>query len=86
VSYGQLRRAVIARALVNQPWLLLLDEPCTGLDPSSRREILALIEQVARGGVQILLATHHAEDLIPSIDRVARLARGRLTIRSVRGS
>lgn len=82
VSYGQLRRAVIARALVNDPWLLLLDEPCTGLDPSARREILALIEQVARGGVQIVLATHHAEDFIPSIGRVARLARGRLTIRA----
>jgi molybdate transport system ATP-binding protein len=86
VSYGQLRRAVIARALVNDPWLLLLDEPCTGLDPIARREILALIEQVALSGVQIVLATHHAEDLIASIDRVARLARGRLTIRSGRGS
>ena len=86
VSYGQLRRAVIARALVNEPWLLLLDEPCTGLDPSARREILALIEQVARNGVQIVLATHHAEDLIPSIEHVARLARGRLAIRSGRDS
>jgi molybdate transport system ATP-binding protein len=80
VSYGQLRRALIARALVHDPWLLLLDEPCTGLDPPARRDILALLERVARAGVQIILATHHAEDLIPSIDCVARLARGRLTV------
>jgi molybdate transport system ATP-binding protein len=80
VSYGQLRRALIARALVHDPWLLLLDEPCTGLDPPARREILALLERIARDGVQIVLATHHAEDLIPSINRVARLARGRLTV------
>jgi molybdate transport system ATP-binding protein len=80
VSYGQLRRALIARALVHDPWLLLLDEPCTGLDPAGRREILALLERIAGEGVQIILATHHAEDLIPSIDCVARLARGRLTV------
>ncbi|HZF17837.1 MAG TPA: ATP-binding cassette domain-containing protein [Steroidobacteraceae bacterium] len=80
VSYGQLRRALIARALVHDPWLLLLDEPCTGLDPAGRRETLTLLERTAGEGVQIILATHHAEDLIPSIDRVARLGRGRLTV------
>ena len=80
VSYGELRRALIARALVNDPWLLLLDEPCTGLDASARRETLARLESIAQAGVQIILATHHTEDFIPSIGRVARLARGRLTV------
>jgi molybdate transport system ATP-binding protein len=80
VSYGQLRRAMIARALVNDPWLLLLDEPCTGLDPAARLEILALLERLARDGVQIILATHHDEDLVPAIDHVATLARGRLSV------
>ena len=80
VSYGELRRTLIARALVNDPWLLLLDEPCTGLDASARRETLARLESIAQAGVQIILATHHTEDFIPSIGRVARLARGRLTV------
>ena len=78
MSYGELRRAMLARALINDPWLMLLDEPCTGLDPSARGIILAELESVARAGVQIVLATHHPEDLIPSINRVAKLARGRL--------
>jgi len=80
VSYGELRRALIARALVNDPWLLLLDEPCTGLDPAGRAGILALLDEVARGGVQVILATHHDEDLFPAINRIARLARGRLQV------
>jgi molybdate transport system ATP-binding protein len=80
VSYGELRRALIARALVNDPWLLLLDEPCTGLDPQARAAILALLDGVARGGVQVILATHHAQDLFPAINRTARLARGRLRV------
>ncbi len=80
VSYGELRRALIARALVNDPWLLLLDEPCTGLDASARVEILTHLQSVAEAGVQIILATHHTQDFIPSIGRVARLARGRLVV------
>jgi molybdate transport system ATP-binding protein len=80
VSYGELRRALIARALVNDPWLLLLDEPCTGLDPAGRAEILSLLDAIARAGVQIILATHHREDVLPSINRLARLAGGRLRI------
>jgi molybdate transport system ATP-binding protein len=80
VSYGELRRALIARALVNDPWLLLLDEPCTGLDVSARGEMLTHLERVAQGGVQIILATHHMQDFIPSIGRIARLARGRLVV------
>jgi ABC-type molybdenum transport system ATPase subunit/photorepair protein PhrA len=80
VSYGELRRALIARALVNDPWLLLLDEPCTGLDVSARAEMLTHLENVAQAGVQIILATHHVQDFIPSIGRVARLARGRLVV------
>ena len=80
VSYGELRRALIARALVNDPWLLLLDEPCTGLDPRARAAILEMLDEIANDGVQIVLATHHTQDFIPSINRVATLARGQMTV------
>ena len=48
--YGQMRLALIARAMVNEPELLLLDEPCTGLDGDVREHVLALIERLARSG------------------------------------
>lgn len=76
VSYGQLRLALIARAMVNQPELLLLDEPCTGLDPLVREQILALLERLARAGTQIVMAVHDREDIIPSIRHVLRIKRG----------
>ncbi|HLS81884.1 MAG TPA: ATP-binding cassette domain-containing protein [Steroidobacter sp.] len=75
VSYGQLRLALIARALVNDPELLLLDEPCSGLDAEVRGRVLTLIETLARRGVQIVIAVHDAEDIPPSVSRVLKIAR-----------
>jgi molybdate transport system ATP-binding protein len=76
VSYGQLRLALIARAMVNQPELLLLDEPCTGLDQDLREQILVLLERLARRGTQIVMAVHDREDIIPSIKHVLRIRKG----------
>lgn len=76
VSYGQLRLALIARAMVNEPELLLLDEPCTGLDADVREQILKLLERLARKGTQIVMAVHDREDIIPSIRHVLRIQRG----------
>jgi molybdate transport system ATP-binding protein len=80
LSYGQMRRVLLARAMVNDPALLLLDEPCTGLDTATRAVVLAHLERLARDGVRIVMATHHAADLIPSINRICQLRGGTVTV------
>jgi molybdate transport system ATP-binding protein len=67
VSYGQLRLALLARALVNEPELLLLDEPCTGLDADLRSHVLNLLQQLTQRGVQLVMAVHTAKDLVPAV-------------------
>ncbi|MBG3878586.1 AAA family ATPase, partial [Desulfovibrio oxamicus] len=76
---------LLARALAGAPDLLLLDEPCSGLDPTSRAAFLALLGQLARAGVQMVLVTHHEGDLIPEISHVLRLVDGRVTRCGPRG-
>ena len=63
LSYGQLRRALIARALTGGARILLLDEPLTGLDPRQRAVVKGLLEKLMRRRVTIVIAVHHAEDL-----------------------
>ncbi|HET9597138.1 MAG TPA: ATP-binding cassette domain-containing protein [Anaeromyxobacteraceae bacterium] len=77
LSYGELRRVLLARALVRDPDLLVLDEPCDGLDPESRQALLEAVERLGRAGRQVVLVTHHLEDLVPSITHVLALERGR---------
>ena len=76
VSYGQLRLALIARAMVLYPELLLLDEPFTGLDADLHDHVLALVDQLAQGGTQIVMAVHHAADVIPSVNRELQILPG----------
>jgi molybdate transport system ATP-binding protein len=73
VSYGQMRLALLARAMVNDPELLLLDEPCTGLDGDVRARVLHEIERLARGGTQIVMAVHDVEDIVPAVRHVLQL-------------
>jgi ABC-type molybdenum transport system ATPase subunit/photorepair protein PhrA len=77
VSYGQMRLALLARAMANDPELLLLDEPCTGLDGDMREYVLREIERLARNGTQIVMAVHDAADIVPSVKNVLRLRRGK---------
>ena len=63
LSYGQLRRALIARALAADPQILLLDEPLTGLDAKQRAAMKGFLESLMRGGVSLVIAVHHVEDL-----------------------
>jgi molybdate transport system ATP-binding protein len=73
VSYGQLRLALIARAMVNEPELLLLDEPCTGLDGDVRAAVLEMVQRLATSGVQIVMAVHDPEDIVPAIGHVLEI-------------
>jgi molybdate transport system ATP-binding protein len=77
MSYGQSRKFLIARALVHNPELLILDEACNGLDIPSRKELLALIENLVRTTpMRIIMVTHHMEELIPCISHVLLLKNG----------
>jgi molybdate transport system ATP-binding protein len=84
VSYGELRKLLLARALVRDPELLVLDEPCDGLDPESRATFLDGVDALCRSGAQVVLVTHHEEDLVPAIDHVLELSGGRVVYRGPR--
>jgi iron complex transport system ATP-binding protein len=78
MSAGQQRRIMIARALVHQPGMLLLDEPSNALDLAAQRELREALRQVAQQGVGILMVTHHLADILPEIDRVITMNDGRI--------
>ncbi|MGC9336266.1 MAG: ATP-binding cassette domain-containing protein [Anaerolineae bacterium] len=74
LSYGQKRLALVARAMVKSPELLLLDEPCQGLDPANRALVLALMAEIGRRGTTTMIyVTHHPAEMLPCIRRVLRL-------------
>ena len=78
VSTGEARRVLIARALVHQPKALVLDEPTRGLDLVARHRFMEAVRDIARRGVTILLVTHHVDEIIPELERVILLRRGRV--------
>jgi molybdate transport system ATP-binding protein len=77
LSFGQLRRLLIGRALVRRPRVLVLDEFTNGLDARSRGEVLALLETLAPD-VQLILASHRDGDFIPAITHHVRMHDGRI--------
>ena len=78
LSTGELRKVLIARAVVGQPPLLLLDEVCDGLDAKFRRELLKMIETIARQGTQIIYTTHRPDEALSAITHVAEFEQGRM--------
>lgn len=78
LSTGEARRILIARALVHEPELLVLDEPTTGLDLVARHDFLEQIRRLAHEGTTLILITHHVEEIVPEIERVVLLERGRV--------
>lgn len=78
LSSGEARRLLIARALIHGPSALLLDEPTTSLDLSALHELRGYMRGLAQSGIGLLLVTHHLDDIIPEIDRVVLLKKGRL--------
>jgi len=77
LSGGMRRRLLIARALVHQPRLVLLDEPTVGLDPQVRQELWALVDALRAEGVSILMSTHYIEEAQRLADTVTIMAEGR---------
>ncbi|MFD9628211.1 ABC transporter ATP-binding protein [Peribacillus muralis] len=69
LSQGEKRKVMLARALMSSPKLLVLDEPCNGLDIHAKEELLAAIEKMADSPVSptIIYVTHHIEEIVPSI-------------------
>ncbi len=79
LSGGMKRRLMIARALLHQPRLLVLDEPTTGLDPQVRQEIWQKLEELRRlSGVTILLSTHYMEEAEKLCERLVVIDRGQI--------
>lgn len=79
LSHGQQRLVLIARALVKRPTLLVLDEPCAGLDSDHRKTLLAQLDAVAaKGPSQILYVTHHSDERPACITHTLRLEAGRV--------
>jgi lipooligosaccharide transport system ATP-binding protein len=77
LSGGMRRRLLIARGLVHQPRLILLDEPTVGLDPQVRQELWALIDRLRSEGVSILMSTHYIEEAERLADSVTIMSHGR---------
>jgi iron complex transport system ATP-binding protein len=78
MSSGEVRRVVIARALVHDPSSLVLDEPTNSLDLRATYELRDAVRAIAQSGLSVLLVTHHLPDIIPEIDRVILIKRGRV--------
>jgi molybdate transport system ATP-binding protein len=64
LSFGERRMILLARAVVKSPEILVLDEPCQGLDPANRKRILALVDVIGRQPrTQVLYVSHHPEEM-----------------------
>ncbi len=80
LSGGLMRRVVLARALINDPDLLILDEPTTGLDPQSRHQIWERLEGLRARGISILLTTHYMEEASRLCDRLIIMDHGKILV------
>src|SRR6267378_5621224 len=80
LSGGMKRRLTIARALVNEPELLLLDEPTTGLDPQARHLVWDRMRSLKRDGVTLLLTTHYMDEAAQLCDRLVIMHEGRILV------
>jgi iron complex transport system ATP-binding protein len=78
MSSGEARRVLIARALVHKPQALLFDEPCNSLDLSAQYTVRQTMSSLARSGTAVILVTHELADVVPEIERVVLMSRGRV--------
>lgn len=86
LSQGERQRVLIGRALMARPRLLILDEPCAGLDPVAREHFLQFLARLARrrGAPALVLVTHHVEEIVPIFSHVLMLKAGRVLAKGER--
>ena len=82
LSQGERQRVLIGRALMAKPRLLILDEPCAGLDPAAREHFLQFLQRLGRSKASptLVLVTHHVEEIMPVFSHVLVLAAGRVLV------
>ncbi len=82
LSQGERQRVLIGRALMSRPRLLILDEPCAGLDPVAREHFLAFVDRLARGrrAPTVVLVTHHIEEVVPAFTHALCLRNGKILL------
>jgi lipooligosaccharide transport system ATP-binding protein len=80
LSGGMARRLILARALINEPDLLILDEPTTGLDPQSRHQVWEKLESLKERGLTVLMTTHYMEEAAHLCDRLVIVDHGKLLV------
>lgn len=78
MSSGEAKRVLIARALVHKPRALLFDEPSNSLDVSAQHRLRETMRALANSGIGIILVTHELPDIVPEIERVVLMAKGRI--------
>ena len=78
MSSGEAKRTLIARALVHEPQTLLFDEPSNALDIAGQVELRETMRELAKSGLGIVLVTHHVTEIIPEIERVVLLKKGKV--------
>jgi iron complex transport system ATP-binding protein len=76
MSYGEARRTLLARALVNHPSLLILDEPCTGLDIPTKEVFLRTLEKLSATQTRLVYVTHHIDEIMPFMTHLLYLKNG----------
>ena len=87
LSQGERQRILIGRALMAKPALLILDEPCAGLDPGARENFLQFLQRLGEGdsAPTIILVTHHVEEIMPVFSHVMMLREGRVLCSGEKG-
>lgn len=78
LSQGERKKAMLARCLIAKPKLLIMDEPCAGLDLYEREKMLAEIDKLKQHDVSVVYVTHHVEEIVPLFTHVALIKDGKL--------
>ena len=77
LSGGEIRRVAIVRAMLNQPKVILADEPTSNLDPENSHKVMQMLKDISRSGTTVVLSTHELEYL-SYVDRVFKMNRGKM--------
>ena len=85
ISYGEARRILLARALINRPSLLILDEPCTGLDIPTRERFLETLQKLSGPKTRMVYVTHRIDEIMPFITHVLYLKNGKVFAEGEKG-